>query len=447
MQQQGVMSESAVKEILTSILPVLDYVHSKGIVHRDIKPDNILIRYADGKPILIDFGAVKETVGTIMTPSGNSTRSIVIGTPGFMPSEQTVGRPMFASDIYSLGLTAIYLITGKIPQELGTDPATGGVLWRQHALNVTPTFAAILDKAIQYHPSDRFVSAKEMLQALHTGTAPFPPTVPYTPPIAPTAPYQPPAAATVPSPQTPQNTVAVSPANSYQPPINQNTGSGKKGILIGGIVGGLIGASVIISFALSNRQQPQPITQQPTTSPSEPTTASVEPEQSPTTLKPTSTPESNFPITSGSSSETTSPEPSPDSNTTEPVASQTPTPEETTATNPENTRPSPEEFIQSYYANINQGQYQTAWNQLSPNFQNNKSLHPNGYLSYIDWWGGKVQQVEVEQVSLVENNTETATVSAQLKYILKTGRESSSSVNFSLLWDAGNNKWVIADAK
>ncbi|KOP26905.1 protein kinase [Hapalosiphon sp. MRB220] len=457
MQQQGVMSESAVKEILTSILPVLDYVHSKGIVHRDIKPDNILIRYADGKPILIDFGAVKETVGTVMTPSGNSTRSIVIGTPGFMPSEQTVGRPMFASDIYSLGLTAIYLITGKVPQELGTDPATGGVLWRQYALNVTPTFAAILDKAIQYHPSDRFVSAKEMLQALHTGTAPFPPTVPYTPPtvppIAPTAPYQPPAAATVPSPQTPQNTVAVSPANSYQPPTNQNTGSGKRGILIGSIVGGLIGASVIISFALSNRQQPEPITQQPTTSPSEPTTASVEPEQSPTTSKPTSTPESNFPITSGSSSETvepqetTSPEPSPDSNTTEPVASQTPTPEETTATNPENTRPSPEEFIQSYYANINQGEYQTAWNQLSPNFQNNKSLHPNGYLSYIDWWGGKVQQVEVEQVSLVENSTETAIVSAQLKYILKTGRESSSSINFSLLWDAGNNKWVIADAK
>jgi serine/threonine-protein kinase len=440
MQQEGLMSESTVKEILTSILPVLDYVHSKGIVHRDIKPDNILLRYADGKPILIDFGAVKETVGTVMTPSGNSTRSIVIGTPGFMPSEQTVGRPMFASDIYSLGLTAIYLITGKVPQELGTDPATGGVLWRQHALNVTPTFAAILDKAIQFHASDRFVSAKEMLQALHTGTAPFPPTVPYTPP---TAPYQPPAG--VPSLQTPQNTFAVSPANSYQPPINQNTGNGNRGIFIGGIVGALIGASVIIGFALNNKQQP-------TTSTSEPTTASVEPEQSPTRSKSTPTPQSDFPITSRSSSETVEPQETvspetPDSNTTEPVTSQTPTPEETTATNPENTRSSPEEFIQDYYASINQGQYQTAWNELSPNYQNNKRLHPNGYLSYIDWWGGKVQQVEVEQVSLVKNNTDTATVSAQLKYILKTGQETSSSVNFSLLWDAGNNKWVIADTK
>ncbi|MGJ5673864.1 MAG: protein kinase domain-containing protein [Nostochopsis sp.] len=465
MQQQGLMGESTVKEILTSILPVLDYVHSKGIVHRDIKPDNILIRYADSKPILIDFGAVKETVGTVMTPSGNSTRSIVIGTPGFMPSEQTIGRPMFASDIYSLGLTAIYLLTGKIPQELGTDPATGGVFWRQHALNITPTFAAILDKAIQFHASDRFVSAQEMLQALYTGTAQFPPTVPYTPP---TAPYQPtPVVTAPPSPQTPQNTVAVSPVNSYQPSINQNTGGGNRGILIGSIVGGLIGASVIIGLALSNRQQPQPITQQPitqqpttqqpTTSPSEPTTASVEPqEQSPTTSKPTSkttpTQKSNFPITSGSSSETVEPEENvstetPDNNTTEPLASQTPTPEETTVTNPENIRSSPEEFVQNYYATINQGQYQTAWDQLSPNYQNNKRLHPNGYLSYIDWWGGKVQQVEVEQVSLVENNTETATVSAQLKYVLKTGQETSSSVNFSLLWDAEHNQWVIADTK
>ncbi len=81
----------------------MEYVHSKRIVHRDIKPDNILIRYADGKPILIDFGAVKEMMGTVVTASGNSSRSIVIRTPGFMPSEQTAGRPVFASDLYSLG--------------------------------------------------------------------------------------------------------------------------------------------------------------------------------------------------------------------------------------------------------------------------------------------------------------------------------------------------------
>jgi len=171
LQQQGVLSESTVKEILTNILPVLDYVHSKGIVHRDIKPDNILIRYVDGKPVLIDFGAVKETMGTVVTASGNSSKSIVIGTPGFMPSEQTAGRPVFASDLYSLGLTAIYLLTGKIPQELGCDPATGEILWRQYALSVSPSFTTVLDKAIQSHARDRYSSAREMLQALQTGAS------------------------------------------------------------------------------------------------------------------------------------------------------------------------------------------------------------------------------------------------------------------------------------
>jgi serine/threonine-protein kinase len=177
LQKQKLMGESRVNEILTSMLTVLEYVHDQGIVHRDIKPENILIRYSDGKPILIDFGAVKETIGTVMTTSGNSDRSIVIGTPGFMPSEQSVGRPMFASDIYSLGLTGIYLLTGKTPQELPTDPATGMFLWREYAPNITSSFANVLDKATQFQACQRFHSAREMLQALYKVVSPVPPTV------------------------------------------------------------------------------------------------------------------------------------------------------------------------------------------------------------------------------------------------------------------------------
>lgn len=92
LKQEGILNEILVKEILINILPVLEYIHGKHIVHRDIKPDNILIRYGDREPVLIDFGAVKETMHTAMAVSENSTKSIVIGTPGFMPSEQTAGR-------------------------------------------------------------------------------------------------------------------------------------------------------------------------------------------------------------------------------------------------------------------------------------------------------------------------------------------------------------------
>jgi len=172
-EKSGVMAESAVKEILVNILPVLDYVHSQKIVHRDIKPDNIILRDRDSKPVLIDFGAVRETMGAMITVGGsNSLSSIVIGTPGFMSAEQSSGRAVYVSDLYSLGLTAIYLLTGKVPLELANDPSTAEVLWQPHAPNVSPEFAAILDKSIQYHPRERYPNAKEMLAAVQATVAP-----------------------------------------------------------------------------------------------------------------------------------------------------------------------------------------------------------------------------------------------------------------------------------
>ncbi|KAF3883770.1 MULTISPECIES: serine/threonine-protein kinase [Nostocales] len=419
-QQQGLLSESSVKEILTSILPVLEFVHNKGIVHRDIKPENILIRHRDGQPILIDFGAVKETVGTVMTPSGNSTKSIVIGTPGYMPSEQSVGRPMFASDIYSLGLTAIYLLTGKSPQELGTDPATGAVLWRQYALSVTPSFAAVLEKAIQFSTRDRFASAREMLQALQTGTVPVAPTVPG---VAPTVPYIHPQVPTTPPNPTPQQTVSVSPAQSSQPSSQSSRPSGWfDGTFVGSLLAA-IGVTVAIGtavFVVFNWQKSLQQVQQPSV---QQTQSSIQPSAEP----------SEEPQETVATQQRQVPETIP-SQVSDPPS-------------PSADKPSPEQAIQNYYSTINRGEYQTSWNQLSPTYQNNKRLHPNGYLSYIDWWGGQVQSVELEQVNLVEAGTETATVSAQLRYFMKTGKAVPGSVRFFLLWDAQNSKWIIADAR
>ncbi|MCU0537855.1 MAG: protein kinase, partial [Hydrococcus sp. Prado102] len=165
-KQEGRLDENLVRDILINILSVLAYVHSHNIVHRDIKPTNIILRHSDDKPVLIDFGAVKETMGTVLANTEGSTYTLAIGTPGFMPTEQLAGRPVFASDIYSLGITAIYLLTGKHPQDFNTDPATGEIVWRQDAPYVSPALAAILDKATHPNWCDRYFSAKEMLEAI-----------------------------------------------------------------------------------------------------------------------------------------------------------------------------------------------------------------------------------------------------------------------------------------
>ncbi|MEL7511004.1 MAG: SH3 domain-containing protein, partial [Cyanobacteria bacterium J06554_3] len=166
--KDGPLSESAVQSILSNLLPVIGYVHSQRIVHRDIKPDNIILRQQDGKPVLIDFGAVKETMKTIINSGEQSTHSIVVGTPGYMPSEQLSGRPIYASDIYSVGMTAIFLLTGKIPQELSTDPQTGALSWREHAPHLSPGFANFIDCAAHMSSQSRFATVQDMQSVLNT---------------------------------------------------------------------------------------------------------------------------------------------------------------------------------------------------------------------------------------------------------------------------------------
>ncbi|MCC3408036.1 MAG: protein kinase [Microcoleus sp. PH2017_10_PVI_O_A] len=170
-QSRSSFSESYVRDFLVNFLPILDYVHQKHIIHRDIKPDNIIIRQSDQKPVLIDFGAVKEAIATTITSSGSPQISIAIGTRGFMSSEQAAGRPVYSSDLFATGLTAIYLLTGKQPQDIETNNYTGEFLWKQYAPQVSPTLAIILDKVTSAHSCDRYTTAREMLQALQSQTS------------------------------------------------------------------------------------------------------------------------------------------------------------------------------------------------------------------------------------------------------------------------------------
>lgn len=163
--QNGPLGEEEARRILTSLLKLLEYVHGQGIIHRDIKPDNILLRRQDNQPVLIDFGAVKETVTSTLDSTGRATASIVIGTPGFIPLEQAAGRPLYSSDLYSLGLTIVFLLTAKIPQEL-TDQVTGAIHWIDRTPGISPAFAAVINKSIEPDSRTRYKSAHEMLAAL-----------------------------------------------------------------------------------------------------------------------------------------------------------------------------------------------------------------------------------------------------------------------------------------
>ena len=305
-QQQGTLSENFVREILVSVLPVLDYVHSHRIVHRDIKPDNIILRQSDGKPVLIDFGAVRETIGTVITTGGNTARSIVIGTPGFMPSEQAAGRAVHGSDLYSLGLTAIYLLTGKLPQELETDPERDEILWQQHALNVSPGLAGALNKAIQSHPRDRYSSAKEMLWALQSNTSPIPATV-----------FSPKVTIVVPNNSTPKKSTL-----TVIPP-------GQNGMLVGGAIATVsIGVLAIFTFFF---KPPSPVANS-TASPA--LTVTPSPVQS---LQPPA-PESQLSTASNTPEPNPSPELSP-SPSLQPIVLESPTSPES---NTPDSSPSPE---------------------------------------------------------------------------------------------------------
>ena len=164
-QREGNLTGEQVKQILIQILPVLDFIHSRKIVHRDIKPENIILQSGNLLPVLIDFGALKEAVATTVHHNSSNV-SAAIGTPGYMASEQAAGRPLYSSDLYSLGLTAIFLLTGKSPHELDIDPQTGEIIWQQYARDVEPTVIKIIDRAIRFHPRDRFSGANQMLSAL-----------------------------------------------------------------------------------------------------------------------------------------------------------------------------------------------------------------------------------------------------------------------------------------
>jgi serine/threonine-protein kinase len=169
--------ESQVIQLLYEILPVLDFIHNNNVIHRDLKPQNIIRRHSDNKLVLVDFGAVKQVqMYSLMSPEQQfKNQTIAIGTPGYMPSEQAQGRPRPNSDIYALGMIAIQALTGLSPKQLAEDPTSGEIIWQQYA-QVSDHLAVIISKMVRPYYKYRFHFADEALEALASITHPNTPT-------------------------------------------------------------------------------------------------------------------------------------------------------------------------------------------------------------------------------------------------------------------------------
>jgi formylglycine-generating enzyme required for sulfatase activity/tRNA A-37 threonylcarbamoyl transferase component Bud32 len=178
-KSQGYFNEKQILAILREILPVLDYIHEHGVLHRDIKPENIMRRLPSdknvkkGNLVLIDFGGAKQTTGTNLTGMGTA-----IYTPGYAAMEHMMGRPSKGSDIYSLGVTCIRLLTGclstgtvaKVAEDELYDVHNARWRWRdkvtEKKISVNKQLGHVLDKMLEPFLQNRYQNATEVLAAL-----------------------------------------------------------------------------------------------------------------------------------------------------------------------------------------------------------------------------------------------------------------------------------------
>lgn len=170
------LPEFSVEEILCGVLESLSTVHSARTYHGNLKPSNIILRRSDGEPVLTDFSMVPINVPVSTAPPAPVSGLIPQAHLGFLPPEVASGQYFYSSDVFSLGLIAVYLLTGKLPKDLPQDPQTGKLLWHSFATDLDPEFAQILDTAIQPRPEQRYPTATEMLNdLLAIAPAPQPP--------------------------------------------------------------------------------------------------------------------------------------------------------------------------------------------------------------------------------------------------------------------------------
>jgi len=164
LKNHGVYKEEEVKQILIDVLNILKFVHENQVIHRDIKPENLIRRNSDQKLVLVDFGAAKY----IQSPTVLNVTGTVIGSAQYCSPEQARGKPIFASDLYSLGVTCIHLLTLVDPFQL-FDINENDWVWRDYLVNnpVSDQFGQVLDQLIAVGLKKRFTNVDQVFESLN----------------------------------------------------------------------------------------------------------------------------------------------------------------------------------------------------------------------------------------------------------------------------------------
>ncbi|WP_235656504.1 serine/threonine-protein kinase, partial [Fischerella thermalis] len=164
LQQKRGYSAKEIREILLDLLPVLRFIHERGVIHRDIKPQNIIRRKIDGRLCLIDFGSSKQLTAKVHIQMGTS-----IGSHGYSAIEQIRdGKAYPASDLFSLGATCFHLLTGISPFKLWTEHGYAWVQdWQQYLKSPIATeLVEVIDKLLAKDVQQRYQSAEQVLKDL-----------------------------------------------------------------------------------------------------------------------------------------------------------------------------------------------------------------------------------------------------------------------------------------
>lgn len=158
-QERGPVTPQQAIAWMIQTCSVLDYIHSQEppLIHRDIKPANLMVRTSDNRVVVLDFGAVKE-IGTLP-----GTR---IGAEGYCAPEQERGQPLIQSDLYAIGPTLIFLLTGETPFKFYKQRGRGYRFVLESVPTISPNLRAVIECVTEPLPSDRYATARELAAAL-----------------------------------------------------------------------------------------------------------------------------------------------------------------------------------------------------------------------------------------------------------------------------------------